>query len=381
MNLATRILIFYCYNSLLKRGVRIALRAKVNDSLVMGLRVIDSLLPIGRGQRQLILGDRYSGKTSIYLVLLIKNNSFSVLGSIDGFGTKRIFAMYIGINQNLSKLSKLISLLSIVNYISNIITSHSSSCSLLSFMIPYIGSSINERLRDRIIDSVICFDDISKHAKCYRQISLLVGKIPSRDAYPSDIFNIHSSILERGCKLNYNYFGASISCFPIIETINSDITEFIATNVISITDGQLYTNNRLFIDGIRPAIDSGLSVSRIGSNAQCKLIKLNSIGMKNELTNLRNIELESNSFIANKFLTLKYIFIQDHLFISSYEITLLLLIGYKNNKLIINNQLIHTMYYYFYNQLFYLYYIIFINKFTYSYYLHFFIISFFTQFS
>ncbi|MCP3958722.1 MAG: hypothetical protein GY719_12785 [bacterium] len=351
------------------------MRAKVNDSLVMGLRIIDSLLPIGRGQRQLILGDRYSGKTSIYLVLLIKNNSFSVLGSIDGFGIKRIIGFYVGINQNLSKLSHVTILIDIVNYITNIITSHSSSCSLLSFMILYIGSSINERIRDRIIDSVICFDDISKHAKCYRQISLLVGKIPSRDAYPSDIFNIHSSILERCSKLNYNYFGASISCFPIIETINSDITEFIATNVISITDGQLYINRRLFIDGIRPAIDSGLSVSRIGSNAQCKLSKLNSKGIKNELTYYRSIELESNSFIHNRFLSLNYCLTQDHLFISSYEITLLILTNYKNTNLIINNILIHTIYYYLYNQLFYLYYIIFICKFNYSHYLYFFIIA------
>ena len=378
MNLATEIVFSYLgYNSLLKRGVRIALRAKVNDSLIMGLRIIDCLLPIGRGQRQLILGDRYSGKTSIYLVLLIKNNSFSVLGSIDGFGTKRIFAMYIGINQNLSKLSKLISLISLVNYLIIILTSHSSSCSLLSFMIPYIGSSISERLRDRTIDSVICFDDISKHAKCYRQISLLVGKIPSRDAYPSDIFNIHSSLLERGCKINYNCFGGSISCFPIIETINSDITEYIATNVISITDGQLYTNKILFIDGIRPSIDSGLSVSRIGSNAQCKLIKLNSIGIKNELTNYRIMSLSSNSSIINKLLTLNLLFTQDHLFISSFEITLLLLISYKNNKLIINYQLLHLLYYYFYNQLYYLYYIIFISKLCYSNYLYFFIIDFY----
>ncbi|MCP4984624.1 MAG: hypothetical protein GY928_00775 [Colwellia sp.] len=237
VNLATLIPPCYCYNGLLKRGVRIALRAKVNDSLIMGLRIIDSLLPIGRGQRQLILGDRYSGKTSIYLVLIIKNNSFSVLGSIDGFGTKRIFSIYIGINQNLSKLNTIIILISICNYIIIVLTSHSCSCSLLSFMIPYIGVSINERLRDSIIDSVICFDDLSKHSKCYRQISLLVGKIPSRDAYPSDIFNIHSSLLERSCKINYNNDSSSISCFPIIETISSDITEYIATNVISITDG------------------------------------------------------------------------------------------------------------------------------------------------
>ena len=271
--------------------------------------------------------------------------------------------MYIGINQNLSKLNKLITIINLLNYYLLIISSHSSSCSLLSFIIPYIGSSINERLRDRTIDSAICFDDISKHAKCYRQISLLIGKIPSRDAYPSDIFNIHSSLLERGSKINYCYFGGSISCFPIIETINSDITEYIATNVISITDGQLYTNKKLFLDGIRPSIDSGLSVSRIGSNAQCKLIKLNSIGIKNELTNYRIMELSSNSFIYNRLLSLTLIFTQDHLFISSLELTILLLINYKKNRMIGD---LFIIYYLLFNYLYYYYYLLFINKYNYS---------------
>lgn len=135
-------------------------------------------------------------------------------------------------------------------------------------MIPLIGISIGERLRDRGNNILICFDDLSKHSKSYRQISLILAKIPSRDAFPSDIFNVHSALLERCGKLSAIYFGGTISAFPIIETINSDITEYIATNIISITDGQFYTNKQLFLDACRPAIDSGLSVSRIGSNAQ-----------------------------------------------------------------------------------------------------------------
>lgn len=178
-------------------------------------------------------------------------------------------------------------------------------------MISLIGISITERLRDRTFDCCICFDDFSKHSKSYRQISLILGKIPSRDAFPADIFNIHSSILERSGKLKYHMFGGSITGLPIIETINSDITEYIATNIISITDGQFYLNKRLFLDSCRPAIDSGLSVSRIGSNAQCKLIKVYSVGIKNLFTYYN--------------ISLNIIFFQDHLFIYTIEITLFLL--------------------------------------------------------
>ena len=148
---------------------------------------------------------------------------------------------------------------------------------------------------------ILCFDDLSKHSKCYRQISLILAKIPSRDAFPADIFNIHSSLLERCGKLMYCYFGGSITAFPVIETINSDITEYIATNVISITDGQFYTNKRLFLDSCRPAIDSGLSVSRIGSSAQSKLMKVLSVGIKNLLTNYRIMELSSNKLLSASF--------------------------------------------------------------------------------
>jgi len=227
------------------------------------------MLPVGQGQRQLILGDRYTGKTSIFIYILLYIIIINKLSSIDGFGSKRIISLYIGISQNLSKLLKNIKIISLINWTCLIISTHSASSSLLSYIIPLIGISIGERLRDRGNNVIVCFDDLSKHSKCYRQISLILGKIPSRDAFPSDIFNIHSSLLERCGKLNFIFFGGTISAFPIIETVNSDITEYIATNIISITDGQFYTNNSLFLGGIRPAIDSSLSISRIGSNAQC----------------------------------------------------------------------------------------------------------------
>jgi F-type H+-transporting ATPase subunit alpha len=336
---------------LLKRGTRIALRNKVNDSLITGIRLVDSCLPIGRGQRQLILGDKSTGKTSIFVFSLLTSWRYSIISSFEGVSTKRLFGLYLGININLSKLMKLLH--SIISYssfshsslmsdkgaiwrlsfnslaVSNyssvlflVVSTHSSSSALLSFMIVNLGMTIGERLRDRSFDSLICFDDLSKHAKCYRQVSLLLGRVPSRDAYSADVFNIHSSLLERSGRLRLNYFGSSITAFPIIETINSDITEYIATNVISITDGQLYTNKRLFLDSLRPAIDSALSVSRIGSNAQCKFVKVVSAGLKNELTSLRIAfnsfgSLSSNSLL--KLSSLNSLFSQSHLIPSFIE--------------------------------------------------------------
>jgi len=350
---------------LLKRGTRIALRNKVNDSMITGIRLVDSCLPIGRGQRQLILGDKSTGKTSIFVFSLLTSWRYSIISSFEGISTKRLFGLYLGININLSKLMKLLhsvvsyssysyssyssfynsslfnssnnnnsgfttlslfsNELSVSNYSSVlflVVSTHSSSSALLSFMIINLGITIGERLRDRSFDSLICFDDLSKHAKCYRQVSLLLGRVPSRDAYSSDVFNIHSSLLERSGRLRLNYFGSSITAFPIIETINSDITEFIATNVISITDGQLYMNKRLFLDSIRPAIDSALSVSRIGSNAQCKFVKVVSAGLKNELTSLRiafsSFGSQSSSSLI-KLSSLNSLFSQSHLIPSFIE--------------------------------------------------------------
>jgi len=275
-------------SSIINLGPRIALRGKVNETLITGLRIVDTLLPIGRGQRQLILGDRNTGKTSIGLSTLITNNKNNYLGSIDGFGSKRLFGIYMGINQNLSKLYKLTTIFKNTFYnsttttLTHIFGTHTSSSAMITLTLPILGTTLGEILRDRGFDVLICFDDLTKHAKSYRQISLILGKVPSRDAFPADIFNIHSSILERCGRLNNNYRG-SISSLPIIETVNSDITEFIATNVISITDGQVYTNRGLFNLGIRPAIDTGLSVSRIGSSAQCMYLRTMTTGIRDEM--------------------------------------------------------------------------------------------------
>ncbi len=250
---------------------------------------------------------------------------------------------------------------------------------MLGYLLPLVGISIAERLRDRGFDVLIGFDDLSKHAKAYRQISLLLGKIPSRDAYPSDIFNVHSSLLERAGKLRLDYFGGSITAFPIIETINSDITEFIATNVISITDGQLYTNRKLFLDGIRPAIDSALSVSRIGSNAQMKFMKTITAGIKNEVTNLRiSKDLGTNTTIdTSKLNTLETIFSQPFLRINSVESTLLFLLGYRLNYFSSSAiELVIDIFKFCFNSI-YFYYILFLSKQNFSKQVHFFLIAFY----
>ena len=281
-------------------------------------------------------------------------------------GTKRVFGIYIGINQNLSKLGKLISFVWLVDWYCLVLSSHSSSSSLLSYTLPLIGISIAERLRDRGFDTILCFDDSSKHSKSYRQISLILSKIPSRDAFPSDIFNIHASILERCGKLKLCYFNGSITASPIIETIANDITEYIATNIISITDRQLYTNKKLFLDSCRPSIDSALSVSRIGSNAQCKLIKIISVGSKNELTNYRITELSSNSFEYFKLLSLNQIFFQDHLYISSINLLTILILMYRNGIFISSVLKIQTLLYLLSSDYLYYYYLVFLVRFCYS---------------
>ena len=374
------------------------MRSKVNDALITGLRVVDTILPCGKGQRQLILGDRYTGKTSLFLSLLITSSCFNFLSSMDGFGTKRLLGIYIGINQSLSKIRKFIlflsSSLSILSF-SIILSTDSSSKILESFILPTIGIAIAERIQRRKYDSIICFDDLSKHSKGYRQISLIIGKIPSREAFPTDIFNIHSSLLERCGKLRLNYFGGSITAFPVIETINDNLTEFIATNVVSITDGQFVLNTILFKDSILPAIDSGLSVSRIGSNAQCKLMKRLSSGLKNEFTNYRfsfasiststsSVSQSSSLGIINpsvdqsfsKYLFLNLIFFQDYLQINSVEFTMALLLAFRSSMIFSLKFEVHRLFYILSFHSIYLLYFLFISKHYYSLLLYLFLLHF-----
>jgi hypothetical protein len=238
-------------------------------------------------------------------------------------------------------------------------------------MLPLIALAAAERLRDRGCDVCICIDDSSKHSKAYRQCSLLLNKIPSRDAYPADIFNVHSSLLERCGKLSFrSCFGGSITSFPIVETINADITEYIATNVISITDGQFYTSKALFLAANRPSVDSGLSVSRIGSNAQCKPMKVVSKGIKNELTNYRGDDLSSDSIDFLRLCSLNFIFYQDYLLASSLELSIILLLAHRWGVLFNHLAEVHALINLLSLDFVYVVYLIFVSKCNYTFYFY-----------
>lgn len=240
---------------------RISLRGKVNQPLLTGVSTIDSFLPIGRGQRQLILGDRGTGKTYLFKLIveaLVLNKH-------------RFIPIYVGINQVLSRLPNLLNTICLITTTSMPVAT--------TYLAPFCGITMAEYYRDLGYDVVLCFDDLTKHAKCYRQMSLCLNKIPSREAYPSDIFYAHSGLLERAGKLSQKLGGGSITCFPIAETQNDNLAELIATNLISITDGQIYMSKELWRKGVKPAIDTGLSVSRIGSAGQCELLKQMSRGI------------------------------------------------------------------------------------------------------
>lgn len=223
---------------------------------------------------------------------------------------------------------------------------------MLSYLAPYNGIAIAEYLRDNGYNILICYDDFIKHAKVYRQLSLLQGRVPGRDAQPADIFNVHAALLERSAKLKFICGNGSITAYPIIETILCDVTEYIATNLISITDGQLYTNGIIFKNGYRPAIDSSLSVSRVGSSAQFNLLKLLVGTIKNDLTNYRQyvessqLAMDEISESYNKGRSIEYIYYQDQLDGSSIEQTILLLILLHQGLL---HNLVHEQYIYLYS--------------------------------
>ena len=338
--------------------------------------MVDPSLSIGRGQRQLIPGDRYTGKTPIIINIISSNNILNIIGTLDGIGTKALISLYLGINRNSSKLGSIIPFIWLVNWYVLILSPHSPSSSLFSYILPLIGISIAEILRDRGFDIIIRFDDSSKHPKSHRQIGSISGKIPSRDASPSDILNIHSSISERAGKSNSCYFNGSITGFPIIETIANDTTEHIATNIISITDSQLYTNKKLFLDSCHPAIDSALPISRIGSNAQCKPIKIISVGLKNELTNLRiNINNNNNSNNNINLSILNILYCQDYLFIPSINIIIILIFIYRNGIFLNKVIKLHQLLYLLSIDYFYIYHIISLLKSNYSILLYYYIIS------
>lgn len=255
-------------------------RLSVDQPLQTGIKAIDALIPIGRGQRELIIGDRQTGKTAIAIDTILNQKG------------ENMICVYVSIGQKDSKLRKLQTKLEeggAMDY-TIIVSAGSSESAALSYIAPYTGVSIAEYFMDQGKDVLIIYDDLSKHAVAYREISLLLRRPPGREAFPGDVFYLHSRLLERACRRNKEYGGGSITALPIIETQSGDVSAYIPTNVISITDGQIFLETDLFYKGIRPAVNVGLSVSRVGSSAQIKAMKKVAGTLKLDLAQFRELE-------------------------------------------------------------------------------------------
>ena len=252
-----------------------------------GLKSIDSLVPIGRGQRELIIGDRQTGKTAVAIDAIINQKKINESGD----EKQKLYCIYVAIGQKRStvrQIQKTLEEAGAMEY-TTIVAATASDSAPLQFLAPYTGCTMGEYFRDNGMHALIIYDDLSKQAVAYRQMSLLLRRPPGREAYPGDVFYLHSRLLERAAKLSDEHGGGSLTALPIIETQGGDVSAFIPTNVISITDGQIFLETQLFNQGIRPAINVGLSVSRVGSAAQTKAMKKVSGSMKLELAQYREM--------------------------------------------------------------------------------------------
>ena len=246
-----------------QRAPGVVVRQPVKEPLQTGIKAIDAMIPIGRGQRELIIGDRGTGKTAIIVDAVINQKG------------KGVFCIYVAIGQKRSSVARIVEVLSAYGAMeyTTVVASTASDSASLQYLAPFSGCSMGEYFRDTGRHAMIAYDDLSKHAVAYRQLSLLLRRPPAREAYPGDIFYLHSRLLERAAKWDDAHGGGSLTALPIIETQAGDVSAYIPTNVISITDGQIYLEPELFYSGARPAINVGLSVSRVGGNAQTKAMK------------------------------------------------------------------------------------------------------------
>ena len=247
-------------------------RKSVNEPMATGLKAIDSMIPIGRGQRELIIGDRQTGKTAIALDTILNQKSLNVEGAPEG---QKLYCVYVAIGQKRSTVAQFVKVLEengALEY-SIIVAATASDPAPMQFLAPFSGCAMGEYFRDNGMHAVIVYDDLSKQAVAYRQMSLLLRRPPGREAYPGDVFYLHSRLLERAAKMNPDFGSGSLTALPIIETQANDVSAYIPTNVISITDGQIFLETDLFYQGVRPAVNVGLSVSRVGSSAQTKATK------------------------------------------------------------------------------------------------------------
>ena len=262
-------------------------RQSVNQPMQTGLKAIDSLIPIGRGQRELIIGDRQTGKTAVAIDTIINQKEINKLGE----EKDKLYCIYVAVGQKRSTVAQIVKTLEdagAMDY-TTIVSATASDPAPLQFLAPYTGCSMGEYFRDNGMHALIIYDDLSKHAVAYRQMSLLLRRPPGREAYPGDVFYLHSRLLERAAKLNDDQGGGSLTALPIIETQAGDVSAYIPTNVISITDGQIFLETELFNQGIRPAVNVGLSVSRVGSAAQTKAMKKVAGSIKLELAQYREM--------------------------------------------------------------------------------------------
>lgn len=262
-------------------------RKSVHEPVQTGLKCVDSLVPIGRGQRELIIGDRQTGKTAVAIDMIL-NQKQANEGSDE---SKKLYCVYVAVGQKRSTVAQIVKVLEqhdAMKY-TTVVAATASDAAPLQFLAPYSGCAIGEWFRDNGRHCVIIYDDLSKQAVAYRQMSLLLRRPPGREAYPGDVFYLHSRLLERAAKMNDQNGSGSLTALPIIETQAGDVSAYIPTNVISITDGQIFLETELFYKGIRPAINVGLSVSRVGSAAQLKAMKQVSGTMKLDLAQYREV--------------------------------------------------------------------------------------------
>ncbi len=274
-----------------RKALGVIQRQPVKEPLQSGIKAIDGMIPIGRGQRELIIGDRQTGKTAIVIDTII-NQKYTHTEKAKKEGIKPVYCIYVAIGQKGSTVAQVVSKLEEEGAMdfTTVIAANASDPAPMQFIAPYSGVTLGEFFRDSGRHALVVYDDLSKHAVSYRQVSLLLRRPPGREAYPGDVFYLHSRLLERASKLSEELGGGSLTALPVIETQAGDVAAYIPTNVISITDGQIYLLPNLFNSGVRPAIDVGISVSRVGGNAQIKAMKKVVGRLRIDLAQYRELE-------------------------------------------------------------------------------------------
>jgi F-type H+-transporting ATPase subunit alpha len=279
------------YKPIERKALGVIARQPVKEPLQTGITAVDAMIPIGRGQRELIIGDRQTGKTTVAIDAII-NQKYTHSEEAKAVGINPVFCVYVAIGQKNSTIAQVVAKLhehGAMEY-TTIISAPASSPAPMQYIAPYSGATMGEFFRDSSRHALVIYDDLSKQAVAYRELSLLLKRPPGREAYPGDVFYLHSRLLERASKINDDLGGGSLTALPIIETQQGDVSAYIPTNVISITDGQIYLEPNLFNSGVRPAINVGISVSRVGGNAQIKAMKKVAGTLKLDLAQFRELE-------------------------------------------------------------------------------------------